>query len=508
MLVTIRTPIVDLRPFCRPDYPRGIRLPTSWSEDREFVRYFGPVTRRILGPVDPWTPERVFCRYDRALKFDPSYPNLLSRDLPGIGFYGILRRLYPATVLNDFFHADLQLTGRGKVFLARQGGERFRRYSPVELDVAAAVGSLLSMPATVHSKDGKATTARFGETGMLLARSFDAATTAGLPSAVVVAGKPGIVIELDSEDKAVARWGGTWNFDRLALLATAILFKSYSIPVFIIARPSRYDHYQARALRAHLLRFHAEREHLRRIASLLSRDGFIETANARQLDAVQDSLNGTLSSLTRAQSYGHQTEEISLAFRADRSFTGADLETLMERIQKFRPTIRRRLEVLVTQEDTAEEAWNRLLRRDPDGSSFIITQEVNMSSYDFRGSQVGAVGDNASASNFNFGNQVNANIITPEEFRALEIEIQTLSRVLADRLTSQSIIQVNSEQISPMKIGVAIGALSEAEEDAANQNGPRLQGALQKCGAWLISFAQEVGVELAASAIRSALHMP
>jgi hypothetical protein len=180
----------------------------------------------------------------------------------------------------------------------------------------------------------------------------------------------------------------------------------------------------------------------------------------------------------------------------------------MERIKKFRPTIRRRLDALVTQENTAGEAWNRLLQRGPDGNSFIITQEVNMSSYDFRGSQVGAAGDNASASNFSFGNQVNANSISSEEFRALEIEIQTLSRLLADRLTSQSIVQVNSEQISPMQIGTAIGALSEAEEGAANKSGPHLQGALQKCGAWLISFAQEVGVELAASAIRSALHMP
>ena len=116
-------------------------------------------------------------------------------------------------------------------------------------------------------------------------------------------------------------------------------------------------------------------------------------------------------------------------------------------------------------------------------------------------------GDNASASNFSFGNQFNAKSISSEEFRALEVEIQTLSRLLADRLTSQSVVQANNEQISPMQIGAAIGALSEAEERASDQNGSRLQSALQKCGTWLISFAQEVGVELAAAAIRSALHM-
>ena len=43
MLLTMRVPVVDMRPFMRPDYPKNVRLPATWSEDQDFVRYFGPV---------------------------------------------------------------------------------------------------------------------------------------------------------------------------------------------------------------------------------------------------------------------------------------------------------------------------------------------------------------------------------------------------------------------------------------------------------------------------------
>src|SRR5690348_12358049 len=157
MLITIRTPIVDLRCFCRPDYPQGIRLPAAWSEDKDFIRYFGPVTKRLRGPVDPWTPERVYCRYDRALRFAPSYAGLLNRHIPQISFYGILRRLYPATIRNDLFHADLQLAGRGRHSLQPKRDDRIRHYSAVRLDTTRVINLILAMPTTVRSKGNKVT---------------------------------------------------------------------------------------------------------------------------------------------------------------------------------------------------------------------------------------------------------------------------------------------------------------------------------------------------------------
>src|ERR1017187_858592 len=369
MLITIRTPIVDMRCFCRPDYPHSIRLPVTWSEDKDFIRYFGPVTKRLQGPVDPWTPERVYCRYDRALRFASSYPALLTRDLPDISFYGILRRLYPATARNESFHADLQIAGRGRHFLPPERSERFRRYTAVRLNVSRAVDLILSMPVTVQSRTGAATSTEFGRVGTPIAQSFEAATTIGELSGDVVAGKPAVAIELDSEDKATAKWGGNWEIDGIELSATTVMFHHRSIPVFVIERPSRLDHYRARALRVHLLRLHAEREYLRRMASLLSSDGFIDSVGPRQLESIQGALNSSLAVLTRVRSYGHLTQEIASAFMADRTFSGAEHETLVDRIQPFRPVIRRRLERLLEQDDMVEERWREFIGRPAEGRS-------------------------------------------------------------------------------------------------------------------------------------------
>ena len=69
---------------------------------------------------------------------------------------------------------------------------------------------------------------------------------------------------------------------------------------------------------------------------------------------IQGALNSSLAVLTRIRSFGHLTQEIAQAFMADRTFSGAELETLMDRIQPFRPVIRRRLERLLEQDDMVE----------------------------------------------------------------------------------------------------------------------------------------------------------
>jgi hypothetical protein len=508
VLVTIRTPIVDLRAFCRPDYPHGIRLPATWSEDKDFVRYFGPITKRLQGPVDPWTPERVFCRYDRALRFGPSYPALITRNLSDVCFYGMLRRLYPATVRNDLFHADLQIAGRGRLFSSPKHGERFRRYAPVALDLSMAVETILSIPANVRSRNRVVTHTELGRMGAPIAQSFDAATTIGHPSGDVIAGKPAVAIELDSDDTVTAKSGVRWKVEGLELSATTVMFHHRAIPVFVIERPSRLDHYPARTLRAHLLRFHAEREYLRRMVELLAKDRFIDSIAPRQLEAIQGALNSSLALLTRIRSFGHLTQDIAPAFVADRTLSGAELETLMDRIQPFRPVIRQRLERLLDQDNVAEEKWNELLQRLPEGKGFIVTPEVRMSQYNVTGSQIGAIGDNASSSSFSFANQINLGDLSSDEAAKLETALQALRQHLVGELATQSAIEVGNEFISPAQIGSAIGALSEAEEAVMRRDAPRAENALRRCGRWLISFADGVGVELAAAAIRAAFRLP
>lgn len=154
----------------------------------------------------------------------------------------------------------------------------------------------------------------------------------------------------------------------------------------------------------------------------------------------------------------------------------------------------------------SEEFYN-LPREGRTGDRFYIS-EAHMSQYDQRGSQIGAAGDNSSASNFSFGGQLNLQTMSSTDTEDLQSALRTLRKRLADNLRTDSAIDIDSEEISVAEIGKAIGALSEAEEAISVKDNERVRSTLRPYGRWLASFAQGVGIELAAAAIRTILHLP
>ena len=508
MLLTLRIPVVDLRPFCRPDYPQGVRFPATWSEDKEFVRHFGPVIKRPRGPMNPWISERAFCQYDRALRFPPSYQSLLTADVPEFAFFRVMRRLYPATTLNDLFHVDVQLASRPRRFSS--DWEAVRQYRLAEADLVSMVNAVLSLPTTVLSAPNSPAKQPLGKSGPSLASALDTATTTMRPSGRVVAGAPAIALEVEREELVSTRWAGLWEIDDgLRLSARAVVFGGRTVNVFVVGRRlRRIDRNRSRALRIHLLRLHSEREYLRRIGRLLANDGFLEGCSQAQIERIQNALNQSLATLTRARSNGFSTPELTAAFIADRTISGSELEVLTQRVQVFRPIIGTRLRRLQELEDTAAAKWREFLEQNPDGKNYIYISEAHMSHYDQRGSQIGAVGDNASATNFSFGGQLNVQAMPATDVEALQSALRTLRKRLADQLLTDSVIDVDSEEVSATQIGNAIGALSEAEEAISVKDNQRVLGALRRSGRWLAAFAQEVGIDVAAAAIRAALHLP
>ena len=391
----MRMPVVDLRSLSRADYPQGIRLPMTWSENQDFVRYFGPVAKRFKGPVDPWTSERSFCRYDRVLRFPPSYPAVLSHEVPGLKFFGIKRRLYPATTRNDLFHVDVQMVGRRGRFEASSSAEGtpLRRYGSTHFDLVAIVSAVLNAPTIVHSPGGLIASQEAGKLGPPIARAFDAATTVEGPSGKVASGAPAIAIEVDERDSISTTWLGKWEISGgLRLAARTVVFDGRDVNVFVVERPRQFDRQRARELRIHILRLHSEREYLRRIARLLAVEDFLERCEHSQIERVQNALNQCLATLTRAGSHGFSTAELTTAFVADRTLSGAELEVLIERIKTFRPRIIKRLELLQRLEAASGRQWQELLERDPYQRNFIYVREIHMSKYDQRGSQIGAAG--------------------------------------------------------------------------------------------------------------------
>ena len=205
------------------------------------------------------------------------------------------------------------------------------------------------------------------------------------------------------------------------------------------------------------------------------------------MERVQYALNQSLATLTSVRSDGFLTSDIATAFIADRIISGSELEVLTERVQAFRPIIGKRLQRLQDLEDFVAENWRRFLEQNPGGRNYIYIGEAHMSQYDQRGSQIGAAGNKASASNFSFGGQLNLNTMSSTDTEALQSALRTLRKHLADHLITDSAIDIDSEEISATEIGNAIGALSEAEEAISTKDNQRAHSALQRSGRWLAS---------------------
>lgn len=521
MLVTFRIPIADLRSFYRPDFPKDIRLPPTWSEDHDFVRYFGPVTRRIQGPVDPWPAERVFCRYDNVLRFPPSYSHFVERQIPDLRILGVKRRLYPATSRNDLFYADIQFIVRGRNYIRRyhsyywddQEQEGITRFNPFNL-----VQEILKIPVKVKVPGGIPVSRPIGVIGKSIASAFDAATTVGKPSGNVHPGAPVFTIELEDFDEVSATWEGQWQYGNGVLISgRPVISEGRTINVFALKPGPHSLSRDTRGLRIHVLRLHAERQFLRSAARALTAEGFIDGCNKSQLDTIQYSLNQCLITLTRAKKQGlrrrineddFSTIDIAAAFLADQALSGYELQALIERVQNFRPIISRRLRSLEQLEDDVQQQWRRFTEDDRFEKNFIYVREAHVSRYNIRGSQIGAVGDNSSAVNFSFGAQLNLDAISPDDAQLLQMTLRTLRKHLAERLISDSVIEIGAEEVTPIQIGDAIGALSEAERAISDKDTSRTVNALRRSGQWLATFAQEVGIDLAAAAIRKVLHLP
>ena len=285
VLLTLRVPVVDLRPFCRPDYPQGVRLPATWSEDEDFVRYFGPVTKRLRGPVDPWASERAFCRYDRVLRFPPSYPALLSHAYSGSSVLWDKRRLYPATTRNDLFHVDLQFAGRSGVFLS----EQVHRFADIVRRKSIWSHSLTPFSACRRRTVGLGASIEqpVGRLGPPIAGPSTPPRRSGARAERL------FLALLLSQSKSrnetiIGDMGGEWELgEGLRLAARTVVFDRRTINVFVVMRPRQVDRYRARALRIHLLRLHAEREYLRRLARLLAIEGSSTDAIRRRWSACR-----------------------------------------------------------------------------------------------------------------------------------------------------------------------------------------------------------------------------
>jgi hypothetical protein len=416
--------------------------------------------------------------------------------------------MYPASTRNDLFQFDFLFPGRPDSFSVKRPNPR--QYGSAKILIDAAVDLILEMPTTVVLPSGVHLKQPLGKVGPAIARALDTATTIGSASGQLFAGRPVVAIEIEEGDVVHATRSDEWRIAGVCLAARSTTFDGRPTNVFVLRKPRHAAPRDGRMLRVHLLRIHSERVYLRQLARLLAVDGFIDGCNVAQIDRIQDALNESLKTLVSAGSKGYSVEEFGVAFAADKTLSGAELEVLAERVRKFRPVIARRLDELGELERALHIPWRGFRDENPghDGR-FVYIREAKVSHYEIHpGSQIGAVGDNASASNFSFGNQINAVPEDSSDAEDLQAALGVLRKHLADLLTVGSVINVDSHEVTPTAIGSAIGSLTEADEAITDKDNERAEGALRRSGKWLMAFAQEVGVDIAAAAIRQALRLP
>jgi hypothetical protein len=508
MLLTVRFPMVDHRTYADEHYANDVHLPRSWSaEDGEFVRHFGAVADRRRGPVADWPLERAYCHYKNALKFDEqSLRHLRKLCLGTLRVTKISRRLYTATERNDLFHVDLQLA------MSPRRARRTHSDPHVTADLTELVHHILATPVLVlQPATGRFESAELYKAGDELAKAFETATSQASMAGLVRSGDPAICVEARREDRLDAPWSANLTTDDGTMLTSTKLHKSGRHFYTWVIRSSNNEMRNSRALRTHLLRLHAERNLLRQLCWLLGEAQFLSHASAGQLDTVQSALDSSMRLVTKLRAHGYNTSDLlGTAFLADQTLTGMQYEALLTRIAAFRPNLARRVGALRMQEDQASERLRKQIESDRTLNNYVRIQieEAHMAHYDQRGSQIGAAGDNAIASNFTFGGQLSMAGMSASDRESLEAGIETLRAHVAGLLTGGAPAEIDGAQITPVMAGSAIGALTEAQQAVADGDEGGAVAALKKSGTWLASFAEKVGVTVVAAAIRSTLGLP
>lgn len=125
--------------------------------------------------------------------------------------------------------------------------------------------------------------------------------------------------------------------------------------------------------------------------------------------------------------------------------------------------------------------------------SFNQSEEgISMNDDTYTVGQAGAVGRNATAENFSFSqtwNQVAPNMDLP----TLVAELAQLRTAMAE--TAGNV---------PDRY-LAIASVAEAEQSAANDDGPRMMEHLKKAGSWALDVAKSIGTGVAEAAIKASL---
>jgi len=331
MFVSLQIPLADLRPFER-DATGQLTVPT-WpipNLNREFIRGFGPVSKRLSGGIEDWQGESVFCKASRAVRIIP-WPGALGRCV-------FRRFLHNGPVVSRFELGYLK---------------------PPDSAIQETLNAFLSLPVSVPAGKSGPRIAELAACGSRLAAHYLAATTsrkgaaathngAAVPQKGWVAdGEPMLLVETDSTSvwppytrEVAERFG-------IRLRHGHIPYEGRMLGCWFIERPSVLKgetRELLRRMRILLSRLHSERECLKAVLRAVNQGKVLASQERREDDPLQAYLQESLTWLDKKENLGLPQSELRVWARdLDDSFTQGEHAQLLALLGPIRRQLLKRV---------------------------------------------------------------------------------------------------------------------------------------------------------------------
>lgn len=364
MFIVLQFPITDARSFISSESYR--LLSPLWDMPRpnkDFVRSFGVVEPRLKGGTSDWSGEDLFCRANRAIRFEPPFTKIISTDSSGVGTSSNTRSY---CAFRRFF-SDSDGVGRFEVGIGYRGFNQsfFTEDRLNSRFLARITHSVLTQNVLVPIK-GKLEKTKLINAGELLANHYLAASTRyadGLLSPTedwwTAPGELLMLLEyrfdelqeLPVETRAVQSPTLIDAGIQLSYLWAEVHGKHFGTWLLGYS-PVSVDKRTLRQLRINLLRLHAERENLKEIFRLILRGQIGSQVGTPTSDALQKYLKRAMRAISKDYRYGlPQSSILKVAIKAKDFVNEGERERLLLKLSDIRPSVLKNLKEFTDSKD-------------------------------------------------------------------------------------------------------------------------------------------------------------
>lgn len=363
MFVALQFPFVDVRPFIQTETGR-LSVP-DWQElkpDRDFIRSFGLVKRRLRGGVIEWPGEELYCRALRALRFVNSYTKLPADMAVGAAEasqYIAFRR----------FLADGCALARFEIGLGyREKNTRQRDVRLRSKDFISLVRFVLSQKVSV-THDSAQKTCELAEASEYIAGHYLHASQSLKAAAPedwwVAPGDTLLLLEYDTGDTDVRGFPKHARPVQSDVLKKANIdlahmwaeYKGKQVGVWLLGYDGddKANRDLLRRLRLSLFRLHAERESMKRVFRLIARKQIEVKKDTPQTERLQDYIHNATRILSKQTYEGlPQSAILDAAYQAEDLVGAGERATLLTQLAGIRRNLFRNVKDLTTPHEESQ----------------------------------------------------------------------------------------------------------------------------------------------------------